>query len=115
MAFPPFLLSQSGPAPTPSLAHNLLWDLEFQPAFRLRPLRGAGRGLRLESDAVCDVDLDDVAALPVVQNRKNHEKLRPWSDEIREIDRQRNRIDRAFAKAEPLRRFATRHDEHEGR
>jgi len=61
------------------------------------------------------VDLDDVDALPVVQNRKNHEKLRPWSDEIREIDRQRNRIERTFAKAKPLRRFAARHVENEGR
>lgn len=69
----------------------------------------------LESDAVCDVGMDDVDALPVVRNRKYHEELCPWSDGIREISKSRNRVERAFAKAEQLRRFATRHDENEGR
>jgi transposase len=63
-----------------------------------------------DSDAVRDVILDDLDALPVIPNRSNRKEPWPWDDEMREIYKQRNRVERAFAKAKQFRRFATRYD-----
>ncbi|MDG3005435.1 transposase [Paludisphaera mucosa] len=63
-----------------------------------------------DSDAVSDVILDDLDALPVVPNRSNRKEPWPWDDEMREIYKQRNRVGRAFSKAKQFRRFATRYE-----
>ncbi|MDG3007583.1 IS5 family transposase [Paludisphaera mucosa] len=63
-----------------------------------------------DSDAVRDVVLDDLDALPVIPNRSNRKEPWPWDDEMREIYKQRNRVERAFAKAMQFRRFATRYE-----
>lgn len=63
-----------------------------------------------DSDAVRGVVLDDLDALPVIPNRKNRKEPWPWDDEMREIYKQRNRVERAFAKAKQFRRFATRYE-----
>ncbi len=63
-----------------------------------------------DSDAVRDVVLDDLDALPVIPNRKDRKEPWPWDDEMREIYKRRNRVERAFAKAKQFRRFATRYE-----
>jgi len=59
-----------------------------------------------DSDAVRDVVLDDLDALPVIPDRKNRREPWPWGDDLRELSRQRNRVERAFAKAKPRRHEA---------
>jgi transposase len=49
-------------------------------------------------------------ALPVIPNRSNRVEPRFWDDEMREIYKQRNRMERAFCKAKQYRRFATRYE-----
>jgi len=56
-----------------------------------------------DTDAVRDVVLDDLDALPVIPDRKNRRGPWPWVDELRELYKHRNRVERAFAKAKPLR------------
>jgi transposase len=52
-----------------------------------------------DSDAVRDVVLDDLDALPVIPNRSHRKTPWPWDDEMRGIYKQRNRVERVFAKA----------------
>jgi transposase len=63
-----------------------------------------------DSDAIRDACLGELDALPVIPNRSNRKE--PWyRDEVMAATyRQRNRIERAFAKAKQFRRFATRYE-----
>jgi transposase len=63
-----------------------------------------------DSDAIRGAVLEVHDALPVIPNRKNRTDPWPWDDEMRETYKQRNRIERAFAKAKQFRRFATRYE-----
>jgi transposase len=61
-------------------------------------------------DAARDVVLDDLEALPVIPSRSNRKEPWAWDDEMCEVYKQRDRVERAFAKAKQFRRFATRHE-----
>ena len=61
-----------------------------------------------DSDAVRDVVLDDLDALPVIPNRSNRKDPWPWDEEMQETYKERNRAERAFSKTKPFRRIATR-------
>jgi len=63
-----------------------------------------------DSDAVRDVVLDDLDALPIIPNRSRRKQPWPWDDAMREAYKRRNRVERAFAKAKQFRRFATRYE-----
>jgi transposase len=63
-----------------------------------------------DSDEIRGAILKDHDALPVIPNRSNRAEPWPWDDEMREIYAQRNRMERAFAKAKQFRRFATRYE-----
>ena len=47
----------------------------------------------------------------LIPNRRNRKEPWPWDEVVREIDKQRNGIERAFAKAKQARRFATRYED----
>jgi transposase len=63
-----------------------------------------------DSDAIRSGCLDDLDALPVIPNRRNRKDPWPWDEVMQETYKQRNRIERAFAKAKQFRRFATRYE-----
>ena len=63
-----------------------------------------------DSDEIRGAILEGHDALPVIPNRSNRVEPRPWDDEMREIYKQRNRMERAFCKAKQFRRFATRYE-----
>jgi transposase len=63
-----------------------------------------------DSDEIRGAILEGHDALPVIPNRSNRVVPQPWDDELREIYKQRNRMERAFAKAKQFRRFATRYE-----
>ncbi len=63
-----------------------------------------------DSDEIRNACLDDHEALPVIPNRANRKEPWPWDEEMREIYKERNRIERAFSKAKQFRRFATRYE-----
>ena len=63
-----------------------------------------------DSDAIRHACLDDFDALPVIPNKGNRKDPWPWDEVMREAYKQRNRIERAFAKAKQYRRFATRYE-----
>ena len=63
-----------------------------------------------DSDAIRAAVLLEHDALPVIPNRSNRSEPWPWCDEMRAKYRERNRIERAFAKAKQFRGFATRYE-----
>jgi transposase len=63
-----------------------------------------------DSDASRGVCLEEHDALPVIPNRSNRKEPWPWDEEMKEIYKQRNRVERSFGKAKQFRRFATRHE-----
>jgi transposase len=63
-----------------------------------------------DSVAVRDVILDELDALPVISNRRNRKEPWPRDDEMCEIDKQRGRVELAFAKAKQFRRFGTKNE-----
>jgi transposase len=63
-----------------------------------------------DADAVRGFILEELDALPVIPNKKNRKEPWPWDDEMREAYKQRNRVERAFGKAEQFRGFATRYE-----
>ncbi len=63
-----------------------------------------------DSDEIRDACLDVHDALPVIPNKKNRKEPWPWDEVMRETYKQRNRIERAFAKAKQFRRFATSYE-----
>jgi transposase len=63
-----------------------------------------------DSDAIRRTCLYTHDALPVIPNRKNRTDPWPWDEAMRESYKQRNRVERAFAKAKQFRRFATRYE-----
>jgi len=62
-----------------------------------------------DSDAIRGVLLD-ADTLPVIPDERNRVDPWPWDDDLRAIYRERNRVERAFGKAEQFRRFATRYE-----
>jgi transposase len=63
-----------------------------------------------DSDEIRDACLEEHDALPVIPNRVNRKEPWPWDEVMQETYKQRNRIERAFAKAKQFRRFATRYE-----
>jgi putative transposase len=63
-----------------------------------------------DSDKIRDACLDEHDALPVIPNKKNRVDPWPWDEVMQETYKERNRVERAFAKAKQFRRFATRYD-----
>jgi transposase len=63
-----------------------------------------------DSDAIRDAILFDHDALPVIPNRSNRADPWPWDEEMAATYRERNRVERAFAKAKRFRRFATQYE-----
>lgn len=63
-----------------------------------------------DSDAVRGLILEELDALPVIPNKVNRKEPWPWDDEMREANRQRNRVERGFGKAKQFHGFATRYD-----
>ena len=63
-----------------------------------------------DSDEIRDACLEEHDALPVIPNRANRKEPWPWDEVMQETYKQRNRIERAFAKAKQFRRFATRYE-----
>ena len=63
-----------------------------------------------DSDAIRSECLMTHDALPVIPNRSNRKDPAPWDGELIQKYKQRNRIERAFAKAKQFRRFATRYE-----
>ena len=63
-----------------------------------------------DSDAIRGTCLQEHDTLPVIPNKKNRTDAWPWDEEMAETYKQRNRIERAFGKAKPYRRFATRYE-----
>ena len=63
-----------------------------------------------DSDEIRSACLDEHDALPVIPNRKNRTDPWPWDEVMQETYKERNRVERAFAKAKQFRRLATRYD-----
>lgn len=63
-----------------------------------------------DSDAIRETILEGHDALPVIPNRSNRAEPWYWDDAMAETYKERNRIERAFAKAKQFRRFATRYE-----
>ena len=63
-----------------------------------------------DSDKIREACLEEHDALPVIPNRVNRVDPWPWYEEMKEIYKERNRIERAFSKAKQFRRFATRYE-----
>jgi transposase len=63
-----------------------------------------------DSDEIRGTCLDEHDALPVIPNRVNRKEPWPWDEVMKEIYKERNRIERAFSKAKQFRRFATRYE-----
>jgi transposase len=63
-----------------------------------------------DSDAIRRACLREYDALPVIPNKANRQDAWPWDEEMAEVYKQRNRIERAFGKAKQFRRFATRYE-----
>lgn len=63
-----------------------------------------------DSDAIRGACLEEHDALPVIPNRSNRKEPWPWDEEMKEIYKQRNRVERSFGKAKQFRRFATRYE-----
>jgi putative transposase len=63
-----------------------------------------------DSDEIRDACLEEHDALPVIPNRVNRKEPWPWDEVMQETSKQRDRIERAFAKAKQFRRFATRYE-----
>jgi transposase len=63
-----------------------------------------------DSDAIRGTILEEHDALPVIPNRANRTDPRPWDEEMAEVYKQRNGIERVFGKAKQFRRFATRYE-----
>ena len=63
-----------------------------------------------DSNAIRVACLEEHDALPVIPNRVNRKEPWPWDEVMQETYKQRNRIERAFAKAKQFRRFATRYE-----
>ena len=63
-----------------------------------------------DSDEIRGVCPDEHDALPVIPNRVNRKEPWPWDEVMQETYKQRDRIERAFAKAKQFRRFATRYE-----
>jgi transposase len=64
-----------------------------------------------DSDEIRDACLGEHDALPVIPNKVNRTDPWPWDEVMRQTDKQRDRVERAFAKAKQFRRFATRYEE----
>lgn len=63
-----------------------------------------------DSDAIRTACLEDHDALPVIPNRANRKAPWPWDDQMKTTYKERNRVERAFAKGKQFRRFATRYE-----
>lgn len=63
-----------------------------------------------DSNEIRNACLDTHDALAVIPNRRRRSAAWPWDDIMTETYKQRNRIERAFAKAKQFRRFATRYE-----
>lgn len=63
-----------------------------------------------DSDKIRRTCLEEHDALPVIPNRVNRVEPWPWDETMQETYKQRNKVERAFAKAKQFRRFATRYD-----
>jgi len=63
-----------------------------------------------DSDEIRGACLDEHDTLPVIPNRSNRVEPWPWDEVMAETYKQRDRIERAFAKAKQFRRFATRYE-----
>lgn len=63
-----------------------------------------------DSDAIRAAILEAHDALPVIPNRANRKDPWPWDEEMAEVYKGRNRIERAFGKAKQFRGFATRYE-----
>jgi transposase len=63
-----------------------------------------------DTDAIRAACLDEHDALPVIPNKGNRTDPWPWDGEMRVIYKERNRMERAFAKSKQFRRFATRYE-----
>lgn len=65
---------------------------------------------RFDSDEIRGACLEEHDALPVIPNRKNRTDPWPWDQAMKEAYKQRNRVERASARAKPFRRYATRYE-----
>jgi transposase len=63
-----------------------------------------------DSDAIRGTTLEAHDALPVIPNKANRTDPWPWDEEMAEVYKERNRIERAFGKAKQFRGFATRYE-----
>lgn len=63
-----------------------------------------------DSDAIRGAILDRLDAPPVIPNKKNRTAPWPWDEQMQETYKERNRVERGFAKAKQYRRFATRYE-----
>jgi transposase len=63
-----------------------------------------------DSDEIREACLDDHDALPVIPNRLNRKGQWPWDEAMKETYKQRNKVERSYAKAKQFRRFATRYE-----
>jgi transposase len=63
-----------------------------------------------DSDEIRVACLDEHGALPVIPNKVGRKEPWPWDEAMKESYKQRNRIERSFAKAKQFRRFATRYE-----
>ena len=63
-----------------------------------------------DSDEIRVACLDEHGALPVIPNKANRKEPWPWDEAMKETYKQRNRVERSFAKAKQFRRFATRYE-----
>lgn len=67
-----------------------------------------------DSDKIRETCPDEHDASPVIPNKKNRVGPWPWDEEMREVYKQRNKVERGFAKAKQFRRLATRYDKLRG-
>jgi putative transposase len=63
-----------------------------------------------DCDGIRDACLEERDASPVIPDRADREEPWPWDEVMQETYKLRSRIERAFAKAERFRRFATRYE-----
>lgn len=63
-----------------------------------------------DSDAIRGAILDRLDAPPVIPNKRNRTDPWPWDGAMEGAYKERNRVERGFAKAKQFRRFATRYE-----
>jgi transposase len=63
-----------------------------------------------DSDEIRGACLEELDALPVIPGKKDRKEPWPWDEEMEGVYKQRNRVERAFAKAKQFRRLATRYE-----